>query len=390
MKSRTTLVVFLFLLFVFLVVNALMVGPYVLAVLMGAILSLLSFPFYRRLTARGLGAKSSSAIVTLAVLVLVIGPLTGLVSLAIQQSRTVVASIARSESLSLESVIARVNRIKPIHAVLGDAEQVEERIRAGIEKAGSAISGSVLSAAGALPEKILQGALALLTCFFLLIDGRKFVIWLNDKIPLDRDVRSRLYGAFRDTSISTIWATLAAAGVQAAMMGVGFWVLGLPGAALAAGATFIFAWIPVLGSTPVWVVGAIYLYTQHSIGKMVVLLALGAMTGVADNFVRPMVLKGRSDMHPLVSLVAIFGGIQMFGIFGVFLGPILTAALLALLTIWPSVARRFGLVANGPWADVEETPAGILVEPLPSELSRPASARGGSEPPAVGGPTGNA
>jgi predicted PurR-regulated permease PerM len=122
----------------------------------------------------------------------------------------------------------------------------------------------------------------------------------------------------------------------------------VPMAILAAGATFVFAWIPILGSTPVWGIGTIYLYTQDSPGKAVAMLLLGFLTSVSDNLVRPWVLKGRGEMHPLVSLVAIFGGIEMFGIFGVFIGPVIAAALLALLDVWPSVGRRFGLLASAP------------------------------------------
>jgi predicted PurR-regulated permease PerM len=74
------------------------------------------------------------------------------------------------------------------------------------------------------------------------------------------------------------------------------------------------------------------------------MVVCGLMTGLVDNFVRSMILQGRSKMHPLVSLVAIFGGIGMFGIMGVFLGPILAAVLIALLQSWPEVGQRFGLL----------------------------------------------
>ena len=74
------------------------------------------------------------------------------------------------------------------------------------------------------------------------------------------------------------------------------------------------------------------------------MVVCGLMTGLVDNFVRPLILQGRSKMHPLVSLVAIFGGIEMFGILGIFLGPILAAVLIALLQIWPEVGQRFGLL----------------------------------------------
>ena len=66
------------------------------------------------------------------------------------------------------------------------------------------------------------------------------------------------------------------------------------------------------------------------------MVVCGLMAGLVDNVVRPLILQGRSKMHPLVSLVVIFGGIEMFGILGVFLGPILAAVLIALLQIRPA------------------------------------------------------
>jgi predicted PurR-regulated permease PerM len=99
----------------------------------------------------------------------------------------------------------------------------------------------------------------------------------------------------------------------------------------------------MIGSAPVWLAGALYLYLKGSVVKCVMMVGFGLITGVVDNFVRPLVLKGRGGMHPLVSLIAIFGGIQIFGIAGVFLGPIVVAVTIALLQTWPTVAQRFGL-----------------------------------------------
>jgi predicted PurR-regulated permease PerM len=167
---------------------------------------------------------------------------------------------------------------------------------------------------------------------------------MTDKIPIAADVRVKVVQSFKDTAISVIWATLAAAAAQSAVMLLSYLTLGVPAAFLAAGATFIFAWIPLVGSSPVWLVGAIYLYSQDAILKAILMVVFGLIAGLVDNFVRPMILQGRSKMHPLVSLVAIFGGIEMFGIMGIFLGPILTAVLIALLQIWLEVGRRFGLL----------------------------------------------
>jgi predicted PurR-regulated permease PerM len=140
-----------------------------------------------------------------------------------------------------------------------------------------------------------------------------------------------------------VLASLAAAGAQASVTLVVFLALRVPGAFVAAGIVFVLAWLPMIGITPVYAVGAGWLFHEHGIVQVLLLVAGGFAAGVADNIVRPAVLGGRHQMHPLVSLVAIFGGIATFGLFGVLVGPILAAVFIALLDTWPIVARHCGI-----------------------------------------------
>lgn len=342
-KSKATLSTFIFLVLTLLVVNFVMVAPYLLAVLMGGILALISRPFYGWLRNRKWGPKLAAFTVTSGVVILVVGPVAGFSVAAIDQAVDVGQEISKKE-ISLESVVSWATRWKPLRTVIGDAPEVEKQLKTALQKGGTYLSTTLLGLFSSIPELGLQIVLAVLACFFVLIDGGRFYQWLRDRIPLDTDVRERVFSSFRDTAISSLLATVAAAGVQSAILFAAFLILAVPGAFLAVGATFIFAWIPIVGSTPVWLGGMIYLYTQGQIAPMFVMLAFGVVTSIADNVVRPLVLGGRDDMHPLVSLVSIFGGIAMFGLFGVFIGPILTALLLSLLQIWPAVGKRFGLL----------------------------------------------
>jgi predicted PurR-regulated permease PerM len=178
----------------------------------------------------------------------------------------------------------------------------------------------------------------------MLRDGKNFCAWLGKRIPFDKNVGERVTASFIDTTVASILATIAAGAAQSVVLFIAYLLLGVPGAYLAGAITFIFSWIPILGSTPVWIVGAIYLYAHDSPIKLILMIILGLIAGLVDNVVRPIVLKGRSDMHPLISLIAIFGGISFFGILGVFLGPILMAVMISLLQAWPEVAVRFGLL----------------------------------------------
>jgi len=170
------------------------------------------------------------------------------------------------------------------------------------------------------------------------------VKWFDNKNPLDQEVRNKLSNTFMDTSFSTIWATFAAAGAQSVWMFFSFLILGVPAPFLAMGLTFVFAWIPLVGCSPIWLIASGYLMMNDSVTKAIIMVVLGLIAGILDNIVRPAVLQGRSHLHPLVGLVAILGGIAWFGVMGVFIGPVLVSVLITLLESWPYIAKRYGLM----------------------------------------------
>ena len=344
-QRRTTLVAFLILLIAVLVINMLMVLPYVLAVIMGGILAVLTQPVLQWLTGHHVTPRMAAAIVVLGVVLVIIAPLAFFVTKAIQQGIAIGQGLAEG-GVSVRSLLDHVSGWAPIETLIGSPDAFEQQARRWMQSAGTGATTTIVGWAAHLPNLVLQLALASLAGFFLLVDGQRLLCWMTDKIPLAADVRVKVGQSFQETAISVIWATLAAAAAQSAVMLLSYLTLGVPAAFLAAGATFICAWIPLVGSTPVWLAGAIYLYAQDALLKAVFMVVLGLLTGLVDNFVRPLILQGRSKMHPLVSLVAIFGGMEMFGIMGIFLGPILAAVLIALLQIWPEVGQRFGLLPS--------------------------------------------
>jgi predicted PurR-regulated permease PerM len=347
-KNWTTAILFLTLLIFFLVLNAKMMAPFILAILMGGVLAILFYPFYTKLRKRNIGPMWSSGIVTMSISLIIIIPFILFALLAVKQGMHFTSQFTQQENLSLDSIAEKITEFRFVRPLVEDSNEVKQKLTQYIQQFSTNTAQAILGVVGSLPDRGLQLILGMLACFFFLMDGRKFLVFLHDKIPLDFDVRNKLYAAFKNTAISVIWATIAAAGAQAGLMFLTFIALGVPGAFLGAGATFIFAWIPFIGSIPVWGVGAIYLYTKGKIGAMIAMLLLGLFTSVIDNYIRPLILKGRDELHPLVSLVAIFGGISMFGIVGVFVGPIFAATLISLLQIWPTVGKRFGLTFDPP------------------------------------------
>ncbi|MCM2323946.1 MAG: AI-2E family transporter, partial [Oligoflexia bacterium] len=260
-QRRTTLVMFLGFLAVASVLTLWMVLPYLLAVTMGAILALLASPVYRWLLEHRWKRRSASLLVTLGIVFVIIVPLSFFVTKAVQQAIAMGQELAEG-GLSFQVLVDRLGDWKPVQAIMGSPQDFERSLRSGMQSAGTKLSTAIIALAAQLPGIVLQLALASLACFFFLVDGPRFLGWMREKIPMDADVRLRLAKSFTDTSVSVIWATLAAALAQSTVMLFAYLVLGVPAVFLAAGATFVFAWIPILGSTPVWLAGTIYLYAD--------------------------------------------------------------------------------------------------------------------------------
>ncbi|HAH04904.1 MAG TPA: hypothetical protein DCM05_00025, partial [Elusimicrobia bacterium] len=340
---RAHLVTFLGALLACIAVVMWMVGPYLLSLFLGGTLAMLAYPAQQWLRARRWGARLAAAAVTALLVLLVIAPLTGFSILSVKQGIAIGRELAELKEFSPKALTAALSRRPFVRSVLGDPQRVAERLRGAIQAVGEVTHAAVLKLGKGVPEFLLQLVLALVAFFFFLLDGERFMDWLLGLGALDRNVQERLVEAFRDTAISSVLAGLAAAASQAVLISVGFLLLDVPGAFLAGGLTFIFAWIPLVGSAPASLAGMLYLYAQGSTIKLALMAALALAASVVDNLVRPMVLSGRAGMHPLVGFVGIISGIQMFGILGVFIGPILAAMLLSLLRIWPAIGGRIGI-----------------------------------------------
>ena len=125
-------------------------------------------------------------------------------------------------------------------------------------------------------------------------------------------------------------------------MGVGFWFLGLRSPILWGVVTAACSLVPVVGSALVWLPAALFLVASGHWAKGVILLAWGAgFVSIVDHIVRPYVVGGRARMNSLLVFFSLLGGIQAFGILGIFLGPLVLSITLALLGMLRETARAW-------------------------------------------------
>ncbi len=176
--------------------------------------------------------------------------------------------------------------------------------------------------------------LALFLLYYLLKDGDNLMAWLRETTPLPEDVQNDLYGELNEV----MWAVLAGhvliAIVEGVVAGLGLFVTGIPNAAFWTFIMVILSLVPLIGAPLVWIPASIYLFL---IGEPLLALGLAVysaiVVGVADDYLRPIVVDRYAEINPAVIILGVLGGIYAFGIMGLFFGPVLLGALLATLKV---------------------------------------------------------
>lgn len=145
---------------------------------------------------------------------------------------------------------------------------------------------------------------------------------------------ARLYKNISDTIIANVYGILSVGLAQGLLTGIAMHIVGLQSSLLLGLAAGFASIIPVVGSALIWAPVGIYLLVAVSVWKGLFLLLWGTVViSSIDNVIRPWVVGGRIELHPLVLLFFIFGGVEAFGFLGLFLGPVVASVLAALFDI---------------------------------------------------------
>ncbi len=195
---------------------------------------------------------------------------------------------------------------------------------------------SITGATGTFLIKLVFGAVILVVAtFFFLYDGPAMLKTIMHLSPLDDAYEQELLLEFDRISRAVVVATLLSAVVQGLTAGLGYAVAGMNSLTLLIMLTTVFAMVPFVGPAVIWVPVALYigLYEERYVAA-ILLAAWGVLVvGTIDNVVKAFVLHGQSQLHPLLALLSVLGGVQTLGPIGIVVGPMVVAMLQTLLSI---------------------------------------------------------
>jgi predicted PurR-regulated permease PerM len=167
--------------------------------------------------------------------------------------------------------------------------------------------------------------------FFLFRDGPTITKHIASILPLNEHQVVRLFSSVHGTIVANLYGILAVALVQGLLTGVALEMLGVPSALMLGVLAALCSLVPLVGTALVWVPASIYLFTSGPIWKGIFLLLWGSLVvATSDNIIRPLVVRGRVEIHPLLVMFSILGALDLFGFIGIFLGPMILSLIVAL------------------------------------------------------------
>lgn len=248
-----------------------------------------------------------------------------------------------------------------------EVEQVTNAIRDNLV---STVTPIAVGGLQILAGMLVGLAITVIATYYFFADGPYMLIALMRMSPLDDAYERELLEKFSDISRSVVVATLASAVAQGVLAGIGFYFVGLERIFFLIGATIFLAMIPFVGAAAVWVPICLmlYLHDDRPTAALVLAIYCGGIVSMVDNIIKPYILHGQANLHPLLALLSVIGGVQVLGPIGILVGPMLVAFLQALLNMLNKEIERMELPPGlQPAVEAAETPP-LGEAPRPEKL----------------------
>ncbi|MDK2742470.1 MAG: AI-2E family transporter [Nitrospira sp.] len=338
-------VVFFSLLVLLLYQIGLMFKPFVLSALWAGLLAHWGFPIHLRLT-KLLGGKEavSAAVLTFGALGIVIVPLVVMGAMLVREAGAAEQEIrVWISSGGLQRLPDQLAAIPVIGGWLKSAVSgtgtpvlsVEQSLMTGVKEVSQFLVGSM--------GGLLKNAFALVTDFFMMLlvlfflfkDGRQWLAVLYELIPMEESHKSKILTRLDQTIRAVVKGMLVTAIVQGLLAGLAYLALSVPFPIGLTALTIVLAPIPFGGTGLIWGPVVLYFFWIGSVGKALAMLAWGiGVVSMVDQFLRPWLIGQDVQIPVLLLVLSVLGGLALYGLLGLFVGPILVSLLMTAVQIY--------------------------------------------------------
>lgn len=314
--------------------------PFVIGLFLGALMAFTLEPVYAWLVRHTRRPVIASLTVVFVSALVMVGAVSIFVSLFVTRA-VGLANTVREELRPGGALTAWVDTVTGWLARFGvSPENITERLRVGAGEIASRSAGLAGSLASGTFIALLGLVFALLAMHAVLRHWPRMVSALVVVSPLRHEYTRLLLEEFRRVGRMTLLGTVLTGLAQGTLATLGFWITGVPQAIFFGAATAIASLVPAVGTLVVWVPAGLYLFASGHPARAIIELAWGALivVGFGDYVIRPR-LVGDEAMPALLTFVALFGGLEVLGLAGLIVGPVIMGLAVAVLRLYAREAK---------------------------------------------------
>ncbi|MGH9812701.1 MAG: AI-2E family transporter, partial [Candidatus Acidiferrales bacterium] len=315
----------------------LVVSPFLAPLTWALALVIFAYPLHQRVQRRAAMAT------TLLLGIILVGPIMAITAGAAHQAFKQAQWFQEQWKLGHKPVLEWVEG-KPMEAAAKylpgnpDQGQLEGYLRGKLQALMGFVAAQAPRVMNFAATVLVNLFVVFLGTFYLFRDGPDALNLLKRVLPLDRNQQEKFFALVAGTIHASLFSSFVIAAVQGALGGLLFALLGLGHPVLWGVIMAFLSLIPMVGSALVWVPAAILLGVNGQWVKAGIMVAAGVLViGTADNILRPILMKGRSEMSELLILISVIGGLAVFGMVGIVLGPLVVSVAVAALQMYAAV-----------------------------------------------------
>lgn len=304
---------------IILILSFMIIRPFIIAILSAAALAYIFYPMYLMLMKKT-HPKIASLITCITIILLVLIPMAFITFIVTLEVRSWYVFL--KEYLNGHQVLS--NGLPPFLSQWSGYLPQFKEIAADL--AGQLI-GLLQNIIRGVPHVILNIFITIFSIYYFLVHGRDIYRFFSGLVPISEARYKQILMRFDDLSRGMIMGQIVVGIIQGLLAWAGFLFLQVPNTVLLAVLTAVISIIPLLGAAIVWVPVAGYLFLigmgTGEYWRAIALLLYGTFViSLVDNFLKPKIVGDHAKIHPLIILFGILGGLQLFGLPGILIGPL--------------------------------------------------------------------
>lgn len=311
--------------------------PISTSILTGLILAYVFYPVFRKILGLVREKNVSALIVIFLVLLLIFIPLWLLLPVMVKQ---IFEAYLFLQNLNISNVMQTL-----FPSLMGSSQHVINSVNTFISGFAMNVFSYFSGLVGDLPNLALKIVIILFVFFFGMRDGEALIEYVKSLSPFKKSVEAELAKKFKEITNSVIYGHIVVGIIQGLATGVGLLVFGVKNALFLTIVSILAAIIPVLGAWLIWIPASVYLMALGSSGRGIGLFLYGAIViSWIDNVLRAYIVSRKSKVSSAIVVVGMMGGLLVFGILGLIIGPLILAYLLLILDAYRN--RKFSKLFN--------------------------------------------